>query len=195
MFARSISCDFGEHRNVAALILGFICLLLTLPAGTTYGRALTGSQTKEEECDWGPETAGGRLCVQLKNETIHLGEPVMLVVTLRNVGTEMLWFPTKSVATDLEVEVVNDKGRRMPETAELTMERSRVDNPGWSRSDRGGIPPGEQSFLEYSVDRWFEIRDAGQYTISIKKRVFDLEQHRSFFVDSKPVQITVLPPS
>ena len=133
------------------------------------------------------ESAKYKLKIKLANGKIHLGEKIVLQITLKNNSSEIVLISgTASHYGDTKIEIKNLVGK-IPDISEKGRKALNLD--GLMGRMQTEINPGEETYYEIYLHELYDLQ-IGSYTIIISRRVFT-KDNKTFMLKTNKVKLVV----
>lgn len=160
---------------LAVLVAGIIGFLALCWAG--------GPSTAQSDSEWGAPSEGLQLRTELQTADTPPVVPVVVRCTLRNVSTQTLYVWVAYAEVYYDLVVTDESGRIIPAIAPPVVDV-------WGNT-RMPLAPGEELVEEYHLNKRYLLTDAGDYTISARRRVIRLSGEGFAKAESGPVVLTL----
>lgn len=123
----------------------------------------------ESKRKWGKETQGHAISIIAKNEVVSPGEPIILTISLKNVGTADIRVLETAPLAAYDIEVLGPNGEKVPLTlyGKISLESNREGSRSVSI-----LKPGAESSVEIHLNRMFDFTIPGKYTVSVQRAIW-----------------------
>jgi hypothetical protein len=153
-------------------------------------QAKTNSECRPAEEDaaghWGRIAEGYQLSIRFEKETFRSGEPVPAKLIFRNASTNYLLYATPFGADlDFEIRVVDQNGRRLPDSARPTRTTGRGTR----------FVPGTQFEFVSNLMQRYGLAKPGTYSVSVHRKIPKLDGTGWTEVVSGTAKIRIVPTS
>lgn len=139
--------------------------------------AMADSESRKEmnveaKREWGKETQGHAISIMAKNAVVSPGDPIILTISLKNVGTEDIRVLETAPLAAYAIEVLGPNGEKVPLTlyGKLSLESHRLGSRSVSI-----LKPGAESSVEIHLNRMFDFTIPGKYTVSVQRAIWKAE--------------------
>ena len=137
--------------------------------------------------EYGPLSEGFQVSANLESESEGSGVSLLLKLSIKNVTTGILSFPSNYPERDYEVIVTNEKGVRAP----LTTFGKRLQEPEESRLVEVKVKAGEEVKDQISLNKIYDLSANGTYSLTAKRKVFKRNGKGIAEVVSNTVKFTI----
>jgi hypothetical protein len=172
-------------------------LLLQLAGSSVFSlSAMAESETGKEvnveaKRVWGKQTHGQAISIMTSNTSFAAQEPIILTITLKNVGTNDVQVMETGLLRDYVIEVVTSDLKDVPLTLYGQKLRDGV-RSGGVNIRTATYKPGEGYSIEVELTRLFDFTLGGSYGIMVRGLILDkADLNARIEATSNPLIITV----
>jgi len=134
------------------------------------------------------ETNGYSLSISTDKASFASGEAINLTLTLKNIGKENIWIPRDNTFYFYSFHVLLPNKQAAPETLYGTWRFNHTAMPGVSTRC---LKPGEQTSTEVPLSRLFDFSLAGNYEISVVRKVKSPDTNLWLELTSSQINVNV----
>ncbi len=142
------------------------CNIARFGAALAVALAASSAPAQTSKC---PQNAGSGVAYKLSlpsSPEFHVGGPVAVMLTIENISDGEVWFAEDSGGPEYFLQVLNERGKEVPETEFGKEFRKRADRSSCvSLQHRGDA---RTSYCE--ISRMFRMDAAGEYTVVVGER-------------------------
>ncbi|MFW6119228.1 MAG: hypothetical protein ACOC7S_02740 [Planctomycetota bacterium] len=138
--------------------------------------------------DWGPQELGFRMRMELVRREYSSDEPILALVTVRNVTSEKQYLPW--FGHMWHAEGWDKPDRPMPTTQYYRFLRGEVEPRSFAM--RGGyVEPGGERHEFVRIDRLLDFSMSREYSVVIRRNIYDEQNKNRAQLETPPVRVQI----
>ncbi|MFO7956920.1 MAG: hypothetical protein R6X33_07445 [Candidatus Brocadiia bacterium] len=165
-----------------------VILLGSAAAMVSAARSDDKTTPSPVKTDWGPEQLGFRMRMELVKRHYSYGEPILALVTVRNVTSEKQYLPW--FGHMWHAEGWDKRDRPMPTTQYYRFLRGEVEPRSFAM--RGSyVEPGGERHEFVRIDRLLDFSMSREYSVVIRRNIYDEQNENRAQLETPPVRVQI----